>query len=58
MLKIYARFIILLNSSHIYVLIFKNCLFMTYKYTIIGPMPKSFDYRLFGQFPIFPELPR
>jgi hypothetical protein len=27
-------------------------------YTTIGPTPKSFDYRLFRQFPNFLELPR
>jgi hypothetical protein len=58
MVKIYARFIILLDSSHMYVLIFKTCPSMTYICTTIGPTPKSFDYRLFGQFLIFPELPR
>jgi hypothetical protein len=58
MLKIYARFMILLNSSHVYVLFFETCPSMTYIYSTIGPMPKSFDYRLFGQFLNFLELPR
>jgi hypothetical protein len=31
---------------------------MIYKYTTIGPTPKFFDYRLFGQFLNFSELPR
>jgi hypothetical protein len=58
MLKIYARFMILLNSSHMYVLIFKTCPSMTYKYTTICHMPKSFDYRIFGQFLNFLKLSR
>jgi hypothetical protein len=41
-----------------YVLIFKTCPSMTYKYNTIRPTPKSFDYRLFGQFLNFSELPR
>jgi hypothetical protein len=48
MLKIYARFMILLNSSHMYVLIFKTCPCMTYICTTIGPTPKFFDYRPLG----------
>jgi hypothetical protein len=58
MLKIYACFMFLVISSHICVLIFKTCPFMTYICTASGPMPKSFDYQLFGQFLNFPELPR
>jgi hypothetical protein len=58
MLKIYARFMILLNSSHMYILIFKNCPSTAYICTTIGPTPKSFDYRLFEQFLNFLELPR
>jgi hypothetical protein len=58
MLKIYACFMFLVISSHICVLIFKTCPFMTYICTAIGPMPKFFDYRLFEQFPNFLELLR
>jgi hypothetical protein len=57
-LKIYARFMILLISSHMYVLIPKTYPSMTYICTTIGPLPKSFDYRLFEQFQNFLELPR
>jgi hypothetical protein len=58
MLKIYVRFMILLNSSHMYVFIIKTCPSMTYICTTIGPMPNSFDYRPFEQFLSFPKLPR
>jgi hypothetical protein len=58
MLKIYACFMFLVISRHICVLIFKTCLFMTYICVVVGPMPKSFDYRLFGRFLNFSELPR
>jgi hypothetical protein len=58
MLKMYACFMFIVISSHICVLIFKSCPFMTYKCTAIGSTPKSFDYQLFGQFLNFPKLPR
>jgi hypothetical protein len=54
----YLCFMILLISSHTYGLIFKTCPSMTYMCSTIDPMPKSFAYLLFGQFLIFPELPR
>jgi hypothetical protein len=58
MLKIYACFLFLVISSHICVLIFKTCPFMTYICTTIGPTLESFNYRLLGQFSNFSELPR
>jgi hypothetical protein len=58
MLKIYVCFMFHVISSHICVFIFNTCPFMTYICTAIGPTPKSFDYRLFRQFPNFLQLSR
>jgi hypothetical protein len=46
---------ILLLSSHMYVLIFKTCPSMTYIYTTIGLYTKSVDYRFSSGFYVFPE---
>jgi hypothetical protein len=60
--SIYAQKLCMLYVSydlnHICVLFFKTCPFVTYICTAIGPTPKSFDYRLLGQFLNFSELPR
>jgi hypothetical protein len=49
---------ILLISSHIYVLIFKTYPSMTYICTTIGLYTISVDYRFFGWFPIFLKMTR
>jgi hypothetical protein len=49
---------ILLISSHIYVLIFKSYPSMTYICTTIGLYTISVDYRFFGWFPIFLKMTR
>jgi hypothetical protein len=50
--QIYACFMISLLSSHMYVLIFKTCPYITNICTTIGLYAKSFIYRLSRGFQI------
>jgi hypothetical protein len=46
-------------SSHIYIFCFSKLVHVPHIYIYsIGPMPKSIEYHLFGQFSKFSEMPR